>query len=304
MDETEQIDRIRLFNRAYTRRIGVLDEGLLDSPFSLTEARILFEIATAPDISAGSLGGILDLDAGYLSRTLKKLEQSGLVVASRPAEDGRRRALRLTAAGESAFKALDAASRDAVAGMLGPLGPQNRLRLVAAADTILACLAGSPEPAARLRAHQPGDMGWIIERHGALYAAEYDFDARFEALVAEIAADFLRHFDPARSCCLIAARGDERLGSAMVVDAGDGVAKLRLVLVEPQARGLGLGRLLLEGCLDFARQAGYRRMTLWTNSILTTARQLYETAGFQLVDEAEHSDFGPRLIGQSWTRDL
>lgn len=312
-----QVAAIRQFNRFYTGRIGVLQEGLVGSPFSLTEARLLYELAHRDGVSAGALARDLALDPGYLSRALRGLERRGLVSRKPAPDDGRRMQLALTDAGRDAFAGLDAASRDAVTAMLDPVGPEDRDRLVGAMARIERLLDGAPTaarlsnrvparlPAYLLRPHRPGDMGWVIHRHGALYAAEYHWDETFEALVAEICADFIRNFDPKRDCCWIAEQDGVIVGSAFVVHGDqDGVAKFRLLYVEPSARGLGIGKRLVEECLRFARQAGYRTMTLWTNDILVAARRIYEAAGFHLVAEAPHHSFGHDLVGQTWERAL
>lgn len=307
-----QVAAIRQFNRFYTGRIGVLQEGLVGSPFSLTEARLLYELAHRDDVSAGALARDLALDPGYLSRALRGLERRGLVSRNPAPDDGRRMRLALTDAGRDAFAGLDAASRDAVTAMLDPVRPEDRNRLVGAMARIERLLDGARQaqlsnkvPSYVLRPHRPGDMGWVIHRHGALYAAEYGWDETFEALVAEICADFVRKFDPKRDCCWIAEQDGVIVGSAFVVHGDkDGVAKFRLLYVEPTARGLGIGKRLVEECLRFARLAGYRTMTLWTNDILVAARRIYEAAGFRLVAEAPHHSFGHDLVGQTWERAL
>lgn len=307
-----QVAAVRQFNRFYTGRIGVLRESLVGSAFSLTEARLLYELAHRDDVSAGTLAQDLELDPGYLSRTLRGLERRGLVSRTPAPDDGRRMLLALTEAGREAFAGLDEASRNAVTAMLKPVGSEDRRRLVDAMARIEGLLDGArpPQQSNRLpsyvlRPHRPGDMGWVIHRHGALYAAEYGWDETFEALVAEICADFIRKFDPKRDCCWIAEQDGTVVGSAFVVRGDkDGVAKFRLLYVEPTARGLGIGKRLVEECLRFARRAGYRTMTLWTNDILVAARRIYEAAGFHLMAEAPHHSFGHDLVGQTWERAL
>jgi DNA-binding MarR family transcriptional regulator/GNAT superfamily N-acetyltransferase len=301
-DLETRIDAVRRFNRFFTRRIGVLREGLLHTPYSLTEARILFEIAHRDDLTASDLSRELGLDPGYLSRTLARLEQRGLIDKVRSETDARRRLLSLTPEGEDAFSLLDGRSREEVAEMLGGLSEEDQWRLLEAMQTIEGVLTKGfkfSEPFF-LRTHEPGDMGWVVHRHGVLYAREYGWDERFEALVAQIVADFINNFDPVKERCWIAEMGGENVGCVFVVKASDTVAKLRLLLVEPKARGLGLGTRLVEECIRFARSRGYKTLTLWTNSVLDAARHIYEENGFRLVEEEEHHSFGNDLIGQNW----
>jgi DNA-binding MarR family transcriptional regulator/GNAT superfamily N-acetyltransferase len=279
-----------------------LREGLLHTPYSLTEARILFEIAHRDDLTASDLSRELGLDPGYLSRTLARLEQRGLIDKVRSETDARRRLLSLTPEGEDAFSLLDGRSREEVAEMLGGLSEEDQWRLLEAMQTIEGVLTKGfkfSEPFF-LRTHEPGDMGWVVHRHGVLYAREYGWDERFEALVAQIVADFINNFDPVKERCWIAEMGGENVGCVFVVKASDTVAKLRLLLVEPKARGLGLGTCLVEECIRFARSRGYKTLTLWTNSVLDAARHIYEENGFRLVEEEEHHSFGNDLIGQNW----
>ena len=301
-----EVDAIRRFNRFFTRRIGVLREGLLHSPYTLTEARVLFEIANGEDLSATDLSRELGLDPGYLSRILARLDQQGLIDRVRSDGDGRRRLLALTPEGERAFAQLDGRSREEVSEMLGGLSEADRRSLIESMRAIEGILDTSfrySEPFV-LRAHEAGDMGWVVHRHGVLYAREYGWDARFEALVARIVADFVDNFDPARERCWIAEMQGEIVGCVFVVNGGGSVARLRLLLVEPQARGLGLGTRLVQECIRFARDRGYEKMTLWTNSVLHAARRIYEEHGFQLVKEEEHHSFGQDLIGQNWELEL
>jgi DNA-binding MarR family transcriptional regulator/N-acetylglutamate synthase-like GNAT family acetyltransferase len=300
------IGAVRGFNRFYTRQIGVLDEGLLKSQFSLTQARVLYELAHRENPSASELAKDLGLDAGYLSRILAGFEESGLVRRKRSAADARQSILSLTPKGRRVFAPLDARSSREVGAMLERLEPAERSRLVAAMRTIQALLGGAPQPAVPyiLRPPQPGDFGWVAARHGAIYAQEYGWDEHFEALVAEIVAKFIREFDARRERCWIAEREGVPVGSVFVVRGSDEVAKLRLLLVEPKARGLGIGARLVSECIRFARQAGYRKITLWTNDILTAARRIYEAAGFRLVEETRHHSFGKDLVGQNWELDL
>jgi DNA-binding MarR family transcriptional regulator/N-acetylglutamate synthase-like GNAT family acetyltransferase len=274
----------------------------LHSRYSLTEARVLFELANREDLTPSDLSRELGLDPGYLSRTLARLEEQGLVTRSRSELDGRRRILSLTPAGEDAFALLDGRSREEVTEMLSELSEGNQRRLLEAMRTIEEILDRDfkfSEPFV-LRSHEPGDMGWVVQRHGALYFREYSWDESFEALVARIVAGFVEGFDPAKERCWIAEMGGERVGCVFLVKASDAVAKLRLLLVEPEARGLGLGNRLVEECIRFARNRGYEKLTLWTNSVLDAARHIYEEHGFVLVDEEEHNSFGHDLVGQTW----
>jgi DNA-binding MarR family transcriptional regulator/GNAT superfamily N-acetyltransferase len=302
----ERIAAIRRFNRFYTQKIGVLREGLHESPFSLAEARVLYELAHRPPLTASALAKDLALDAGYLSRILRRFEARGLVERARSEVDGRQSFVALTEAGRTAFAPLDRGSRKEIGALLETLTEPEQRRLVAAARTIEALLGADParEGPYLLRPHRPGDMGWVVHRHGVLYAEEYGWDESFEALVAEVAAEFVKGFDPKRERCWIAEKDGAIVGSAFLVRKSDEVAKLRLLYVEPGARGLGLGRRLVEECVRFARSAGYRRITLWTNSVLVAARHIYEGAGFALVASEPHRSFGRDLVGETWERDL
>jgi DNA-binding MarR family transcriptional regulator/N-acetylglutamate synthase-like GNAT family acetyltransferase len=293
---------LRRFNRFYTRHIGALNEGLLQSPFSLTEARLLYELAQRKQPTATELSDALGLDPGYLSRLLRGLRSRSLVTCERSATDGRRSHLALTRKGRAAFGRLDARSQDDVRALLGRLGEPEQRGLVEAARTMERLLdpsAGSEVPYL-LRSHQPGDMGWVVHRHGALYAQEYGWDEQFEALVAGIVAEFLRQFDPKKDRCWIAEREGDILGSVFLVRDSGTVAKLRLLLVEPSVRGLGIGRRLVAECVATARRLGYRTLTLWTQQSLTAARHLYQQAGFTLVRAEPHHSFGHDLIGETW----
>ncbi|MFO1312558.1 MAG: bifunctional helix-turn-helix transcriptional regulator/GNAT family N-acetyltransferase [Burkholderiales bacterium] len=297
-----RIEAIRRFNRFYTRRIGVLHEGLLDSPWSLAEVRVLYELAHRPRVTARELAQDLAIDAGYLSRMLKGFERRGLVRREASREDGRERLLSLTSEGRRAFAPLEARSRRQVAAMLGPLPESDRARLagaMAAIERILDPDTGRP-PAFVLRSHRPGDMGWVVQAHGEIYQREYGWDDRFEALVARIAGEFIDRLDPAKERCWIAERDGERVGSVFVVKKSATIAKLRLLIVDPRARGLGLGAALVGECLRFARSCGYRRMTLWTQHNLTAARRIYEAAGFRIVASEKHALFGVPLVGETW----
>ena len=297
-----RVGSVRRFNRFWTRQIGVLREGYLESPFSLTEVRVLYELANRGESTASELGEELGLDAGYLSRILRGFEKHDLI-HKRPSEtDGRRRLLRLTERGREAFAPLDARSRNDIGAMLGGMSIAEQERLVGAMRTIEGLLGVSPEPVVPylLRAHLPGDMGWVVHRHGVLYAREYGWDERFEALVAEIVAKFIRQYDPKLERCWIAERDGEIVGCVFLVRESEEIAKLRLLLVEPKVRGLGIGSRLVEECIRFARQAGYRKITLWTNDVLNSARRIYEAMGFLLVHEEPHHSFGHDLVGQTW----
>lgn len=303
-----EVGAVRHFNRFFTRRIGVLREGLLHSPYPLTEARILFELAHEDDLTATALCSELGLDPGYLSRILARFEGKGLIDKVRSESDGRQMLLRLTAAGQDAFAVLDQRSREEAAELLSALNPADRGRLLKAMDTIEGILDEDKrfkyaEPFV-LRMHEPGDMGWVVHRHGVLYAQEYGWDETFEALVAEIVAGFIKHFNPALERCWIAEMGGEIVGSVFVVQKDEHTAKLRLLLVEPKARGLGLGGRLVDECIRFARRVGYQKMTLWTNSVLLSARHIYQKVGFTLVDEEPHRSYGHDLVGETWEMDL
>jgi DNA-binding MarR family transcriptional regulator/GNAT superfamily N-acetyltransferase len=293
---------MRHFSRFYTRRIGVLQEGLLASPFSLAEARVLYELAHRDGAAASALAAELGLDAGYLSRILQRFSRRGLVTRAHSPSDARVRPLALTAKGRAAFAPLDQRSQQEIAALLGALPEPSQRRLISSMQTIESLLADkplSPAPCV-LRAHRPGDMGWVIERHGELYAQEYGWDERFEALVAEIAVQFIRNFDRQRERCWIAEYQGERVGSVFLVAKSATVAKLRLLIVDPAARGMGLGRQLVDECVRFARRCGYRKLTLWTQDNLRAARHIYQAAGFQCVKRERHTSFGHALVGETW----
>jgi DNA-binding MarR family transcriptional regulator/GNAT superfamily N-acetyltransferase len=297
-----QIAAVRGFSRFYTRKLGIIEPKLLDSPWTLQEARIIYEIAERQTCTATDLAYALSLDAGFLSRTLRDLQQRQ-IVARRPSKADRRATeLTLTAKGRTAFAELDSRSRNVVAALLGSLNTRERAAVVNAMTTIEKTLEPPARPGAAflLRSHRPGDIGWVVSRHGALYAQEYGWDISFEALVAEIAAQFIKSYDPAREHCWIAEVGGEPVGSIFLVKGSDEVAKLRLLLVEKKARGLGVGRALTEQCIRFARDAGYTSITLWTQSILVAARGIYQGAGFHLVKEEKHHSFGVDLVGETW----
>ena len=302
----DEIEQVRRFNRFYTRQIGLLSEGLLESEFSLTEARVLYEMAHRGPVIAADLGRDLGLDAGYLSRLLKRFSARGLIERTALEGDRRQVQLTLTDAGRAAFAPLNRASAAQVASMLSDLSIGERQKLMRAMHVVQNLIGDAPEPAIPyiLRAHQIGDIGWIARRQGQLYAQEYGWDETFEALVAEIAAAFVKNFDPQWERCWIAERDGEVVGSVFLVHHSDEVAKLRLLYVEPSTRGLGIGRRLVDECIAFARAKGYRTLTLWTNDILGSARKIYQAAGFRLMKEEAHHSFGKDLIGQTWDLDL
>lgn len=300
-ESSNQIAAVRRFSRFYTRQLGLLNETLLDSPFSLSEGRVLYELAQRDQVTATELSHELGLDAGYLSRILSKFQKHGLLTKT-PATDARRNLLQLTAQGLAAFAVINTRSHQQIETFLNKLAIEDQARLVDAMRLIEALLSEQPEAQVPylLRPQRPGDMGWVVQRHGLLYNQEYGWNEQFEALVAGIVAEFIQKFDPRRECCWIAERAGENVASAFVVQQSDTVAKLRLLLVEPKARGLGIGQRLVTECIRFARQAGYRKMTLWTNSVLVAARHLYEQQGFVLVASNPHHSFGHDLIGETW----
>jgi DNA-binding MarR family transcriptional regulator/GNAT superfamily N-acetyltransferase len=306
MGSVDQVAAVRGFTRFYTRKLGVLDQQLLQSPFSLSEARVLYELAHREDPAAKEIGIELGLDPGYLSRILQKFDDDGLITRKPLPADRRQYRLGLTAKGRQQFTRLDRSSHDEVAAMLARLTPGDRARLTAAMAVVETLLGGSgvsPQPAI-LRDPRPGDLGWVVQSHGALYASEYGFDASFEALVADIAAKFLTSFDASRERCWIADIDGTPVGSIFLVKHSDDVAKLRLLLVDPAGRGQGLGRRLVGECVRFARACGYRKVTLWTQSILVAARKIYQDAGFTLVASEPHRSFGRSLVGETWEREL
>ena len=297
-----RVAAVREFNRFYTSRIGVLDEGYLSSRFSLTEVRVLYELAHRGSATASELGRDLGIDAGYLSRILRGFARRGVLARTAARDDARKSILRLTPRGKAAVAPLEARARDQIGVMLEKIPAAEQERLVASMRAIERGLKSGPRatPKVTLRSHRPGDMGWVVERHGALYWQEYGWDETFEALVADIVARFITHLDPKRERCWIAEVDGERVGCVFCVRKSKTVAKLRLLLVEPQARGLGVGSRLVDECIRFARAAGYRELTLWTNDVLVAARRIYERAGFELVESERHRSFGKALVGQNW----
>jgi DNA-binding MarR family transcriptional regulator/GNAT superfamily N-acetyltransferase len=301
-----KVAAVRRFNRFYTRQIGVLSESLLHSDFSLTEARILYELAHHRDLTASGIGRELGLDAGYLSRLLKKFVRKGYLrrVASR--SDARQSRLRLTAAGRRAFQSLDRSSADEVASLLQTLPARGQAGLVSSMEHIQRLLSADPteQPGVSLRSLRPGDIGWVTHRQAILYNEEYGWDETFEALVAGILGTFVTNFNELTDRAWIAERNAEIIGSIFAVRESDDTARLRLLYVEPSARGLGIGRRLVDECIAFARARGFRTLTLWTNDVLAAARHLYEATGFTLVAEEAHRSFGKDLVGQHWSRPL
>ena len=306
VDRSQHAEAVRRFNRFYTKRIGVLKEKLLRSPFSLTEARVVYELAHHEKTTATELRQELGVDPGYLSRILRGFKKHGLIVQQPSPRDGRGRMLQLTKKGQAAFAAINGASHREIETLLNALSRRDQNRLVEAMHTIEELLGSRPEHKVPyiLRSYQPGDLGWVVHRHGALYAEEYLWDEQFEGLVADIVAKFIRDHDPKRERCWIAERDKEIVGSVFLVKESPMVAKLRLLLVEPTARGLGIGTRLVDECLRFARQAGYRKVKLWTNDVLHAARLIYKKAGFRLVLQESHHSFGHDLTGETWERRL
>jgi DNA-binding MarR family transcriptional regulator/GNAT superfamily N-acetyltransferase len=309
LDSVAQVEAVRRFNRFYTRRIGVLEEGLLDSPFTLAQARVLFELGTRKSVTAGELIDVLGLDPGYLSRILQGFVNSRLLARKRSTVDRRRAELTLTAKGHRAFGVLDGRSRTTIGEMISPLSPAQRERLLGAMHSLEKTLSRSGttrDVVITVRPHRIGDVGWAIEQHGRLYAEEFGWNGEFEALVATLFARFATNHDPESERFWVAEVDAERVGCVFVVrnETDSRAAQLRCLLVDPKGRGLGLGRRLVEQCIQFAQSAGYERMLLWTNDVLVAARRIYEGAGFSLVEESPHHSFGHDLVGQIWERPL
>lgn len=303
----DRVSTVRAFNRAYTKTIGVLDEGLVNTPYSLPEARVLYELHQREHTDVTELRRELNMDAGYLSRLLGKLEARELVARQRSSEDARRQIVRLTPDGTDAIAVLDARTAAQITELLNGLSEDEQRRMTEAMDTIHGLIGGRPrtaEPRIVLRAPRPGELGWVIERHGARYTEEYGWDAGFEALVARIVADFANDHDPEREAAWIAELNGRPVGCVFCMRGTDTTAKLRLLLVEPEARGHGAGGMLVDECLRFARAAGYHDIELWTNDVLAAARRIYQRAGFELIDEQPHHSFGHDLVGQTWRRAL
>ena len=299
----ERIGAVRHFSRFYTREIGLLQQGFLNSPFSLTQARVLYELSRHKQRTASELAAALGLDHGYLSRILRGFADSGLIARERLKEDGRQVAISLTAKGRKAFGPIDARSQRDAGNLLGKLSDEDQRRVVHAMGTIESAFGQQEKPASfSLRTHRPGDMGWVVERHGVLYGAEYGWDAGIEALTAEIVANFLKNFDPARERCWIAEIDGEPVGSVFLVrePGKDDVARLRLLIVDPKARGLGVGKKLVDECIRFGREAGYRKITLWTHAVLQAARKIYQQSGFTVTEKWVHDDFGKPEAAETW----
>ncbi|RIQ25098.1 bifunctional helix-turn-helix transcriptional regulator/GNAT family N-acetyltransferase [Jiangella rhizosphaerae] len=305
--ERDQVTAVRQFNRFYTTVMGFLDQGLLRSRFSLTEARILFELAQRDVTEVGALRDALGIDAGQLSRTLARFESAGLVERSRSEADGRKLLVAPTTAGREAFADLDTRSDQQAEELLAALPDDDRRRLVADLDSVRHLLSRRDAAAPRayvIRGLRPGDMGWVVQRNAVLYAREYGWDHTYEALVARIVADYAEHHDPRRENAWIAELDGRPVGAVFCVRKDDTTAQLRLLLVEPETRGSGLGTRLVGECIAFARAAGYSSMVLWTNDVLAAARRIYQKAGFELVEENRHHSFGHDLVGQIWRLEL
>ena len=300
-----QVGAIRAFNRFYTRKIGVVD-GMASSPFALAEARVLYELAHREQATATDIRKELGLDAGYMSRILREFERRKLIRREQSKTDERQKFLSLTAKGRRAFAPLDARSNRDVVAILEGLSPTKRKQLVDAVQAVRRLLGDKVQTSTSylLRQHQPGDLGWIVHRQAILYAEEYGWDRTYEALAGEIVAQFIKNYDPNRERCWIAEKDGERVGGAFVAKVSDDIAQLRLLHVEAQARGLGIGKRLVEECVRFARQAGYQKMTLWTQSNLYAARHIYKQSGFQVVREQQHHSFGKDLTAETWELNL
>ena len=295
------VESVRSFNRFYTRQIGVLQEGLLRSQFSLTEVRVMYELLHRRTTTAQELVKELNLDAGYLSRLLESFARRRLLRRQASRSDRRQVLLSLTRKGRLTFAPLDKRASAEVAAMLARLSPARQQQLLAAMNAIEQSLTpAAGQPSYLLRSHRPGDVGWMVQRHGQIYAQEYRWDEQFEGLVADIGGRFLKRHDPKREHCWIAERNGENLGCVLLVQRSRTVAQLRLLLVEPSARGMGIGKRLVEECIRFARQAGYRKLVLWTNHVLLAARHLYRQAGFHIVATEKHHSYGHSLVAETW----
>lgn len=307
MIASETIETIRAFNRFYTNKIGVLAKDYLATPYTLVEGRILYEMGVRERVSATELNRDLGLDPAYLSRILKKFREAGFIDSEPDPADKRSQILTITGKGREIYETLGERSRRQIADDLQNVDEASQARLVGSMQTIRAILdpsSATPSQAVIMRPHRIGDMGWLIEAQATAYAREYGLNEKFEALIAEIAGKFVANFNPERERCWIAERDGRRVGSVMVADGGGDTAKLRLLYLDPAARGLGLGRTLVEQCIKFSTLAGYKKLSLWTNDILTAAIHVYKTAGFRLVSEERHAMFGPEYVGQTWELDL
>lgn len=304
-ERAERVATVRAFNRFYTGVIGALDAEHLRTPYSLTEARVIWELRQRGSVDLRELRDLLGLDAGYLTRIINRFAADGLVARERSETDARRQVVTLAEPGQAVWRELDQLTTVSIGGLLDRLGDSDQRRLVASMGVVQGLLDGAPRPPSYLlRAPRPGDLGWVISRNGALYAEEYGWDASYEALVARIVADYVDGHDPARESAWLAEVDGDPVGCVFVVREDDETARLRLLLVEPSVRGMGIGGRLVEECLRFARRAGYRRMVLWTNDVLTSARRIYQRAGFELVESDKHHSFGHDLVGETWARDL
>jgi DNA-binding MarR family transcriptional regulator/N-acetylglutamate synthase-like GNAT family acetyltransferase len=305
-DLVQRVESVRKFNRFYTQQIGVLREGLLESPFSLTEARVLYELAHRDSCSATELSKDLGLDPGYLSRILRAFSQQGLVKKLSSKDDARRSVLSLSVKGQGAFAKLNARSREQMAELLSQFSSHEQNRLIASMGQIEKLLGAPAEHKTPylLRLHQPGDFGWIVHRHGVVYCQEMGWGENFEALVADIAGKFINSYDPKMERCWIAEKDGENVGSVVLAKKSKKIAQLRLLLVESKARGLGIGKRLVGECIRFARQVGYEKITLWTNEELIAARRIYQAEGFTVVSKEPHSMFGRNMVGETWELEL
>ena len=302
----ERIEAVRRFNRFYTRQIGLLQEQLLQSQFTLSQARVIYELGQYDQITATEIGQTLGMDAGYLSRIVRDLSQRGIVSKERSQTDGRQRLLTLSKTGQEAYKELSQRSQLDVGAMLDSLPEEGQRRLIDAMNEIerIVVKPATNSPPYLLRPHQPGDIGWLIGQHGSYYSTTYGWDETFEGLAAEIAGTFLQNFDPKRERCWVAERDGKRVGAVILLKKTEDTAQLRMLIVKPEARGFGIGKRLVQECTRFARQAGYNKIMLWTDKGLDAARAIYEKEGYQLIKEEPHTSFGHDLIGQIWELEL
>lgn len=300
---SRKVEAVRQFNRFYTRYIGVLNEGWLASPFSLTEARVVYELAQRESATATEVAAELNLDTGYLSRIVSNFQKRKLIVKAKSENDARQSVLALTAQGRKEFQKLNQLTQNQIEELLNSLTAADQTRLVAAMKTIETLLSKQLQEEKYsyiLRPPQPGDFGWVVQCNGALYAQEYGWDEGYEALVAQIVADFVKNFDPKKERCWIAEKDGENVGAVFLVRKSATIAKLRLLIVDPKARGLGIGKRLVDECTRFARQAGYKKITLWTNNVLLAARSIYQKAGYQLVNSEKQHSFGHDQVFETW----